>query len=441
MSKKNILVFPCGSEVALEFSRCFKYNKHFHLIGASSTRDHGIFAYESYIEDVPFINDEGFIDSIVNIIKEYNIDAIFPAMDQVILKLLENKKYFNVPIISSSLEAARICCSKQKTYDLLEHAISTPKIYKIEDLKICFEYPLFIKPDNGYGSRNTHIVHELKDIFHLMKESPEIKFIITEYLPGDEWTIDCFTDRNGTLKVVEPRKRIRTFKGISVNTKSSNTHKQIFENWAATINSILPIRGAWFFQAKNDTTGQPKLLEIGLRISGSSGINRFKGINLALLSAYTAFDVDVNVLKNNYNVNYDRALSSEVIINIKYDSIYVDLDDCIIVDGKINECLIAFIYKCINKNKQIVLITRHAGDLERTLKKFRIQHLFDKVIHITNRSMPKSKFIEDENIIFIDDSFAERMDVKRQKDAYCFTPDMIAGLDIIDTPLSDENEQ
>ncbi len=33
---KNILVFPCGSEIALEVHRSLQYSTHFHLIGANS---------------------------------------------------------------------------------------------------------------------------------------------------------------------------------------------------------------------------------------------------------------------------------------------------------------------------------------------------------------------------------------------------------------------
>ena len=60
--KKNILVFPCGSEVALEIHRSLRYSSHFNLIGASSVDDHGRFVFESYIDGLPFFTDEGFIE-------------------------------------------------------------------------------------------------------------------------------------------------------------------------------------------------------------------------------------------------------------------------------------------------------------------------------------------------------------------------------------------
>jgi hypothetical protein len=48
MSKKKILVFPCGSEIGLEIYRAMRYSTHFTLAGASSVDDHGKFVYEEY---------------------------------------------------------------------------------------------------------------------------------------------------------------------------------------------------------------------------------------------------------------------------------------------------------------------------------------------------------------------------------------------------------
>ena len=45
--KKNILVFPCGSEIGLEIYNSVKYSTYFNLIGANSSDDHGKFVYEN----------------------------------------------------------------------------------------------------------------------------------------------------------------------------------------------------------------------------------------------------------------------------------------------------------------------------------------------------------------------------------------------------------
>ena len=87
--KKNVLVFPCGSEISLEAYRSLGTAKEVILYGASSVSDHGEFVYENYIPNIPFVSDNRFISEINRIVAEYTIDYIIPAHDLVLLKLSE----------------------------------------------------------------------------------------------------------------------------------------------------------------------------------------------------------------------------------------------------------------------------------------------------------------------------------------------------------------
>ena len=82
---KKVLVFPCGSEIGLEIERALKFNKDYELIGGSSVNDHGMFAYENYIGNIPSVDDNKFIDKINEIVKKENIEYLYPAHDSVCL--------------------------------------------------------------------------------------------------------------------------------------------------------------------------------------------------------------------------------------------------------------------------------------------------------------------------------------------------------------------
>ena len=90
MTKKNILIFPCGSEIALEINRSLKYSTYFNLIGGNSVNDHGRFVFENYIGNIPFVTNSRFISAIKEIVQKNKIDAIYPAMNAVIV---ESKKH------------------------------------------------------------------------------------------------------------------------------------------------------------------------------------------------------------------------------------------------------------------------------------------------------------------------------------------------------------
>jgi CDP-4-dehydro-6-deoxyglucose reductase, E1 len=211
---KNILIFPCGSEIGLEIHRALKYNKHFKLIGGSSVEDHGKFVYENYIGGIPFINDENFVERVNELVLNNHIDAIYPTMDSVIVKLMQNKDFIGADIISSELETVEICLSKNKTYKKLASDIKLPLLY--DSISSTSEYPVFIKPDVGYGSIGAKKIDDYEQAKQHLREND--KAIISEYLPGEEYSIDCFTDRNGNLLFVGPRIRRRIRNGISVNT-------------------------------------------------------------------------------------------------------------------------------------------------------------------------------------------------------------------------------
>ncbi len=419
--KKNVLVFPCGSEIGLDVYHSVKYDTHFHLIGASSVEDHGSFVYEDYIPDVPMVSDPLFINAIQSIVSEREIDAIYPTMDSVISVLKSHESSIGCKVIASPEETTRICLSKRRTYDKLYKDIRTPNEYQIDDP---LEFPVFVKPDIGYGSRGTAIVYDHDSLYNTLTRQTDL--LILEYLPGDEYTVDCFTNRHGVLLYSAARQRNRIRGGISVNTSFVENQEE-FKRIAQIINSKLSFRGAWFFQIKKDKNGELCLLELASRIGGSSLLSNSIGINLALMTLYDAFDIDVYPLANReYTVILDRALSSQYRCKgIKFDTVYVDYDDCLILNGTdVNIDLVRFLFKCVNDNKELVLLTKHDGIVEDDLRRFRLENLFDRIIHL-ERGKNKADFVDKKEAIFIDDSFAERRNIKEEKGIPVFSPDMI----------------
>ena len=419
--KKNVLVFPCGSEIGLEVYRALKFSKDFHLIGGYSVSDHGEFVYDDYIDNIPFIDDERFIDKLNCIIREYGIDMIIPAHDSVVLKLAQYSDKIDAIIVSSNLYACDICRSKKKTYDLFKDVLPVPIVYNsIDDVD---EFPVFLKPDVGQGAKGTKKVNNYEELKFYFEHSDD-DLLILEYLPNDEYTIDCFTDYNGNILYCEGRKRNRISNGISVSSIAVSNDK--FIEYARIINEKLKMNGAWFFQLKERQNGEFGLLEIAPRIAGTMEFQRAYGVNLPLLSLYNSLNIPVSIYKNNYEVRMDRALSTTFKILYDYDRVYVDLDDTLIVENQVNYELISFLYKCMNEGKRLILVTRHAVDPLLTLEKFKIYNFFDEIIHL-DRESNKSDYIYD-NSIFIDDSHSERVKVYKKNNIPVFDVNMIDTL-------------
>ena len=431
-NKKNILVFPCGSEIALEVYRSVKNSTHFNLIGASSVDDHGKFVFENYVGGLPYITAPEFIPAIKKVVADNAIDAIYPAMDAVIEILKKNEAEIGCKVIASDVETTQICLSKTKTYKALGGTVKIPKIlsaYKLLQVGDSV-FPIFAKPDIGYGSRGAKKITSVEDLKAHMEQYPSC--ILSEFLPGKEYTVDCFTASDGELLFAAARERCRIMNGISVNTRPVKENAEEFEEFAKKINGAIKFRGAWFYQVKRNADGELTLLEVASRFGGSSSLFRAQGINFALMSLFDAFGIPVSILRNSYDVEMDRALDNKYKLSLKYGEVFVDFDDCIYLEKQfVNDALMAFLYRCVNNGIKVTLLSRHddekLGKLDDLLDKLRIRQVFDRIIHL-DPSQKKIDFIDNTDSIFIDDSFAERKAVAEKFHIPVFSLDMVEAL-------------
>src|ERR1017187_8467433 len=113
-------------------------------------------------------------------------------------------------------------------------------------------------------------------------------------------------------------------------------------------------------------------------------------------------------MTNPIEVTLDRALINRYRHDLHYETVYVDLDDTLILRGKVNLGLVKFLYQCSNDRKRLVLLTRHTADVERTLHNYRLVGVFDEVVCVPPRPACKSQYIMGNSAILIDDSFSER---------------------------------
>lgn len=422
--KKNVLVLPCGSEIGLEIHKAMGYSTHFELYGASSVPDHGEFVYKNYIGNVPYVNAPDFLDTLNAIIDEHNIELIFPAHDSVVLRLAQEvaKGTLHAKVVTSPLETCDIANSKRKTYETFDGVIPTPAVYDANSLRES-DLPVFLKPEVGNGSRGTQLAKTLDDIAFYTQKDPSLMAL--EYLPGREYTIDCLTNKDGKLLFFEGRERTRVAGGISVHSQTVQDAR--FKDLAHKINGTLTFRGMWFFQVKENASGELVLMEIAPRVAGTMGLVRCKGVILPLLAAFDALDYDIGVFENDVRMVIDRAWQNVYKHDITYGHAYIDFDDLVIFEGKVNPAIMAFIYQCMNKKVKIHLITRHKEVLEDSLKKYRLGSIFDEIIWL-QKGEDKADHIEHDDAIFIDDSFAERKKVHDKKHIPTFDAHMIESL-------------
>lgn len=421
MKIRNVLVFPAGTEIGLEIFNALQFCKEIRLYGAGQdVSNHARFVYSEY-HVIPSIHDTEWLAKLIFLCKKLYIDYIFPAYDDIIVALSREQNSIPASIISSPKLACEITRSKLATYSKLGSFIRVPRVYqKSEDIP---DFPVFVKPDRGQGSAGIRKVQNQSELDTAIAEVPGA--IVCEYLPGEEYTVDCFSDREKGVLFTGARRRVRIRNGISVNSVTLEIPEATL--FANIIGRELKLHGAWFFQLKRDVDGQLALLEVAPRISGSMAAHRVMGINFPLLSIYEHERLPIHIEHRPGTVELDRALSNRYRHAVHFGVLYVDLDDTLLLGGQVNPQVVKLIFQCINHGKPVKLLTRHRGDLAITLSKHRLTGLFDQIIHIGGDSK-KSRYIAETDAILIDDSFSERMDVTERCGIPTFDCSMIEML-------------
>lgn len=418
--KKRVLVLSCGALTATDMSVSLKDNDEFELWGTSIYKDHGIYTYKNYISDIPKISDPNFVEILNKKIKEYNIKYLVPTHEDMCLFLQKNKEKINAITLSSNYETSLICRYKTKTYEKMKNYDFIPKIYKKEEVK---KYPVFIKKDDDQGARNCHKVNTKQELDLYTKN---LDMIICEYLPGDEVTVDCFTNKDRKLIFCNPRATDRMLAGIDVHSRRIKLDDEI-KYIAESLNKEIEFRGCWFFQIKKDKNGKFKLLEIATRLAGTFSLSRCLDVNLLLMQLKDMEGQDVNITFNNIDIESDKQFTGKYSLGIKYNTVYIDFESCFLEKEKVDTFLMLYLYQCINKNIEIILLVENIENTLNYLIENKIdKKIFKEIILISKNEIKKT--LKEESILISNNEEIKNEIRKNNKNYCCFSNSIIEAL-------------
>ncbi|WP_217915154.1 ATP-grasp domain-containing protein [Miltoncostaea marina] len=396
---QRVLVLPGGTEIGLEVRAALAGRRDVELFSAGiDAPGHAPYAFRHH-DVLPDLRGDGWLDPLNDLVRRRGIDMVLPAHDDAVLALAEHAGEVAARVVSSPAATCRIARSKRATYAALADVVRVPRVV---DDPAAAAFPLFVKPDRGQGSAGARVVRDRAELERALRDGSDL---VMEVLPGDEHTVDCFSDRERGLLFAAPRRRVATRAGISM--RSVPVEDPDLMAMAHAIAGRLELHGAWFFQARRDAAGAHRLLEVAPRIAGTSALTRAMGVNLPLLSVYEALRVPLEVAPNGLRVEIDRALVNRYRHDLRYSAVYVDLDDTLVVRGRVQARLVALLYRSIDEGRRVVLLTRHRGDLAATLRRHRLSELFDEVVRVADDE-EKADHVREPDAILIDDSFRER---------------------------------
>lgn len=274
-----------------------------------------------------------YIDAILKIVRQENIDVVLPLCTFELLSLSRAKNRiedYGAKVAVSKPEALEIAINKAKTYDFLRgdfipnfKAVSSFEQFEEAARELGYpKNPVVVKPSFGRGMRGFRIIGDnisrrdqffnykpnstfirMAEISEILKEQAFPELVVMEYLPGDEYSVDTLSKTGETLYSV-PRKRIETRDGICYvgkiekNEQLEETSKDIIKQLGLDYNVNM--------QFKLSEDGQYKLVEINPRVSGSLVFCVLAGVNLPYFAVKLLLEEQIPNVKIEYGTRIYR---------------------------------------------------------------------------------------------------------------------------------------
>ncbi len=229
---------------------------------------------------LPLISDPLFFSKALEVIEKEQVTLIFATSGFDTLVYSQHKQELEnrgVIVAISDFPTVENCVDKWQFYQLTHERFPLP--HTTLDPREVVTFPCFIKPIRGKGSRHTYLCQGNEELSrHLASRSD---FLIQEYLPGEEYSIDVLCDLIGNPLVAVPRVRLATKEGISVKGKlvcDPEIQKMCME-----LARFLWLKGPSCMQMKRDHDGQMKFIEVNPRMGGGTIFSTLAGVNFATL--------------------------------------------------------------------------------------------------------------------------------------------------------------
>lgn len=299
----NILITSAGQRVSLV--RAFKKElKKINNDGKVYTVDlNPLLAPACHVSDgyksVPRVTDSSYIEQLLNICKEWGVKLIVPTIDTELQVLSKNMELFLnegiIPIVSNK-EFIDACRDKRIINEFfIERGIDIPKPMTKKN----YTFPFFIKPYDGSLSKDIFLINSEDDLTEYHFSNSKLMFM--EYINSDEYdeyTVDCYYNKQNKLCCVVPRKRIFVRAG---EINKGVTHKNEIVSYVKDKLNYIPggigcLTMQFFF---NHKTKRMIGIEINPRFGGGFPLSYLAGANYpAWLIREYLFDENINYFED-----------------------------------------------------------------------------------------------------------------------------------------------
>jgi len=206
-----------------------------------------------------------FLKKFLEICDKEKVNAVISGPEEEVLVLSKHRKVFeerNILLLIPDFQTAKLCADKLATHQFFEREdIPMPKLFSEKKV----EFPCMIKPRFGRGGVNVYKVEDEEELSFLKRKVQNP--IFQEFVEGVEYTVDIFSDLEGSPLSIVPRVRIQVESGISMKGKTVYDRELI--EWCEKIARTLRLLGPSCVQCIRGKQGL-KFIEVNTRFGGGS---------------------------------------------------------------------------------------------------------------------------------------------------------------------------
>lgn len=232
---------------------------------------------------VPAGLDPGFVDAVHARCIAMDVDVLVPTVDAEMRPLAHARADFaraGIELLLAPDDALDVCLDKLALAERCTGQVPVPRTERLDKADPgAWAYPVVVKPRTGSGSRDVSVVRSAEN---LARMDASADFLVQEYLPGEEYSVDVLADAHGRVVASVPRCRERVDSGVSVAGRT--LHDEELERMGAAVVEATGLTFISNVQFRRDAAGQPALLEVNPRVPGALPLTMASGVDMPRLA-------------------------------------------------------------------------------------------------------------------------------------------------------------
>ena len=259
----------------------------------------------------------GYIDEVNRLCARHGADMVLPQTTRETMALSASLQKVRVPVAVSAGAAVSRANNKfelLRTFEGLD--LPHPRYFMVRSMadlakrarQLGYPHsPVAVKPPVSFGSRGFRVLRgestwdrrrflaekpsavetTLEELGKILGRGSGSRFpelLVTEFMPGVEYSVDAFVGEKA--QVALPRRRDEIVNGISF--RATVEDREDVARYTLRAARELGLRYAFGFQFKLDSDGVPKVLECNPRVQGTMVASLFGGVNVIWMAVKEA---------------------------------------------------------------------------------------------------------------------------------------------------------